>query len=226
MLLTESNSTLTMIILAFAVMGLPQCGLLAINYLYQKNQQALTFPEKLGKKTPARDMMYLVFGCFTYLGMLFILPASTMSILLLQILFVTLSLMVICTDLDQQVILDAVNLVLAIGGILFIFATDLPFMEHILTGLGSGLAFLLLAIVTRGGIGGGDIKFMAALGLWLGYSGIINAFMIGAVLGGIVALMLMITKRLKRGDLFAYGAYYAIGGMIAFVIKFSPVFAQ
>ena len=81
MLLTESNSTLTMIILAFAVMGLPQCGLLAINYLYQKNQQALTFPEKLGKKTPARDMMYLVFGCFTYLGMLFILPASTMSIL-------------------------------------------------------------------------------------------------------------------------------------------------
>ena len=57
MLLTESNSTLTMIILAFAVMGLPQCGLLAINYLYQKNQQALTFPEKLGKKTPARDMM-------------------------------------------------------------------------------------------------------------------------------------------------------------------------
>ena len=39
---------------------------------------------------------------------------------------------------------------------------------QLLTAIASGLILLLLAILTRGGIGGGDIKLLAALGLWPG----------------------------------------------------------
>lgn len=224
MLLTEENSTLIMIILTFTVMGLPQCGLLLINYLYKRNQKSLTFPEKLTRKTPARDMMYLVFSCFTYLGCIFILSPSTLEVMLLQIIFLTLCMISICTDLDQQVILNAVTLPLAICGVLFTFAADLSFQDHIIAGLGAGGVFFLLAILTRGGIGGGDIKLMTALGLWLGTAGIINTFIIGAVLGGVIAFLMLITKRLKRGDFFAYGAYYAIGGIATFLMQNSPYF--
>ena len=39
---------------------------------------------------------------------------------------------------------------------------------QLLTAIASGLIFLLLPLLTREGIGWGDIKILASLGLWLG----------------------------------------------------------
>ena len=39
---------------------------------------------------------------------------------------------------------------------------------QLLTAIASGLIFLLLPLLTRGGLGWGDIKILAALGLWPG----------------------------------------------------------
>jgi len=73
---------------------------------------------------------------------------------------------------------------------------------------------LILYIATKGrGIGGGDIKLMAAAGLLLGWKSIILAFVIGCVLGSIIHLIRM--KVSKQDHVLAFGPYLAAGILIA-----------
>ncbi len=73
---------------------------------------------------------------------------------------------------------------------------------------------LILYIATKGrGIGGGDIKLMAAAGLLLGWKSIILAFVTGCVLGSIIHLIRM--KVSKQDHVLAFGPYLAAGIFIA-----------
>ena len=84
-----------------------------------------------------------------------------------------------------------------------------------LDGEAAGFAvFLVLAVATRGGIGGGDIKLIAALGLWLGTDQLLTVACTGMILGGVAALLLLVTKRRKRGEMFAYGPYFTVAALV------------
>ena len=73
---------------------------------------------------------------------------------------------------------------------------------------------LLLYLLTRGrGIGGGDIKLMAAAGLFLGWKRCILAFVIGCILGSVIHLIRM--KVSKQDHVLAFGPYLAAGIFIA-----------
>ena len=73
---------------------------------------------------------------------------------------------------------------------------------------------LILYLVTRGrGIGGGDIKLMAAAGLLIGVKSIILAFVIGCVLGSVIHVIRM--KVSKTDHVLAFGPYLAAGIFIA-----------
>ncbi len=75
---------------------------------------------------------------------------------------------------------------------------------------------LILYLATKGrGIGGGDIKLMAAAGLFLGWKNIILAFVIGCVLGSIIHIVRM--KVSKQDHVLAFGPYLAAGIFIASV---------
>jgi Flp pilus assembly protein protease CpaA len=50
--------------------------------------------------------------------------------------------------------------------------------------IGGGL-FLLVYLISRKGLGGGDVKFMAAAGLYLGFSGTIPVMLYGTVLAAL-----------------------------------------
>lgn len=217
MLPLDISPTNLTIIYGIAIFALPPCALLLINYLYRTHTDILTFPEKLSMSTTRRDILYITASCIAYMAMIFCLPIISIDILLLQVFFVTFMLIIACTDFEQQVIFDKINLALAIGGIIYILCARFSLTSHILVGLGSGIIFLLLSILGRGALGGGDIKLMTALGFWLGYQGILQTIILGSILGGAAAFFLLITKRLKRKDPFAYGAYYAIAALIVFL---------
>ncbi len=90
--------------------------------------------------------------------------------------------------------------------------------EHIWTYLIGMIAIsgflLILFIVTGGrGIGGGDIKLMAAAGLLLGWKGIVAAFFLGCILGSIIHIFLM--KFFKKDRTLAFGPYLSLGIYIA-----------
>jgi len=65
--------------------------------------------------------------------------------------------------------------------------------------LGGGL-FLLVYLVSRKGIGGGDVKYMFAAGLYLGLDGTIPSILIGSLLTTLTGLGLILFKKLKRND--------------------------
>ena len=73
---------------------------------------------------------------------------------------------------------------------------------------------LILYYLTKGrGIGGGDIKLMAAAGLFLGWKNIILALVIGCILGSIIHLIRM--KVSKAEHVLAFGPYLAAGIFIS-----------
>ncbi len=84
-----------------------------------------------------------------------------------------------------------------------------------LTGAVSVSGFLLiLYLVTKGrGIGGGDIKLMAAAGLFLGWKNCILAFVIGCITGSIIHLIRM--KISKQDHVLAFGPYLSFGIFVA-----------
>jgi prepilin peptidase CpaA len=72
-------------------------------------------------------------------------------------------------------------------------------------------------------LGGGDVKFLAALGLWVDFSG--AAWLVAAVLiaGGVLALALLVSRALRRGGedaqsskMIPYGLAITAGSLIVF----------
>ena len=114
------------------------------------------------------------------------------------------------TDFEQQVIFDKMMLPFALLGCIATSVIGLPVLDHALAAAAGGAIFLLLAILRRNGIGGGDIKLIAALGLWIGTKPLTIVVMAGLVLAGIAALILLITGKKKRDETFAYGPYFTI----------------
>ncbi len=148
--------------------------------------------------------------CLFFLPWLSLLAASQGPVIFLgRLLFCCLCAICIVSDGEQQIIFDEVLLCLAAGGIFFMPAGAL--YGHVVAGFLAGFAFLLLTILFSGSIGGGDIKLVAAGGLWLG-SHIIEALLYGVLLGGLAALVLLLRGRGKN-SYFAYGPYL-IAGML------------
>lgn len=81
--------------------------------------------------------------------------------------------------------------------------------------------YLVLRAMSRGGIGGGDVKLAALIGLVLGWHGW-QVLMIGAasafVLGAVYALVLMAIRRANRSTRIAFGPWMIIGAVLGIAI--------
>jgi len=97
-------------------------------------------------------------------------------------------------------------------GLAYTMHMELPLANHIAAALGGGLLFFILTVVTKGAIGGGDIKLIASMGLWLGVRPMLSVITYGFISGGLAALFLLLTKQKKRHSYFAYGPYFALSG--------------
>ncbi|GAB3598670.1 hypothetical protein GCM10027408_15580 [Microbacterium tumbae] len=81
--------------------------------------------------------------------------------------------------------------------------------------------FYVLLSLTGGGVGGGDVKLAAVIGLVLAWHGWQSLF-IGAaaafLLGAVYALVLMSLRRAKRTTRIAFGPWMIIGAAIGIVV--------
>jgi len=74
--------------------------------------------------------------------------------------------------------------------------------------------FLLIALVSRGGMGWGDVKLAALIGLATGFPMVFVAIIMAAILGGIVAVALMIAKKRGRREMIPFGPFLAVAAMV------------
>jgi leader peptidase (prepilin peptidase)/N-methyltransferase len=87
--------------------------------------------------------------------------------------------------------------------------------------LAGGGLLLLIAVVGRGAMGAGDVKFAGALGAVLGFPLILHGLFYGIIAGGLAALVLLVTRRVGRKDYIAYGPYLALGAWIVWTRAFA-----
>lgn len=81
-----------------------------------------------------------------------------------------------------------------IGGILFSAFKGLPQLIESILGLGLGAGILILPFALRW-LGAGDVKFFGALGAILGVKWVPRIFFYSALLGGLLALIVIVLGR-------------------------------
>lgn len=82
-------------------------------------------------------------------------------------------------------------------------------------------AYFLLAVINPDGMGLGDVKLAAALGLALGFSGwtyVLVGFMCAFVLGALVSIALMVSGRATRKTKIPFGPFMVMGAILTLVI--------
>ena len=130
-----------------------------------------------------------------------------LSIPALQYSLLTLALIIaVGTDLSHQEIPDQVSLgASAVLGVISLVTLDWPRM------LGGAILFgilLFIALASKGGMGGGDIKLALGIGLALGWRIGLVALALAILLGGALAIVLLLRGR--RGQL-PFGPFLALG---------------
>ena len=88
------------------------------------------------------------------------------------------------------------------------------FLDYLIGLLAVSVVLAILYYATGGrAIGGGDVKLMAACGLFLGWKLIIMAFLLGCVLGAVIHVIRM--KVSHEDHVLAMGPYLSLGVFIA-----------
>lgn len=91
------------------------------------------------------------------------------------------------------------------------------FLNSLAAGFGAFLIFLIIFLVYPKGMGEGDPKLAGAVGLFVGYPGVLVALWIAVVAGGILAIGLLASRKRGRKDAIPFGPFLAASAIITFV---------
>jgi leader peptidase (prepilin peptidase)/N-methyltransferase len=124
------------------------------------------------------------------------------------------------TDIEQRRIPNLLTLTASIAGVLIglvMHPGGVP--AQILWAVGAGLFLLIFAILSRGGLGMGDVKLGFVLGLFL-RNHVVLALVVGMFAGGIGGLGVLLVRGIAAGrkTRIAYGPFLALGGVVAVLV--------
>lgn len=165
-------------------------------------------------KLPLRYPLLELITAFAYLGVS--ITNSTNMDLILNLIFVSLLICITFIDIDTFMIFDRFHVLIAILAILRIITFNHSWIDHLIGALVISVPYLILATLTQG-MGGGDIKLVAALGLYLGVRPMIMSFMLTSIIGGVYAIAILLTKKKSMKAQLPYGPFICIGAYIALV---------
>jgi len=118
-------------------------------------------------------------------------------------------------DLDHKIIPNIITLPgIAVGLGLSVWALPITPQTSLFGLLVGGALFYLIAVVSKGGMGGGDIKLIAMIGAFLGWQGALFTIFSGALLGSLVGMMLMLLGKKGRKDKVPFGPFLSCGAVL------------
>jgi leader peptidase (prepilin peptidase)/N-methyltransferase len=119
-------------------------------------------------------------------------------------------------DLRYLIIPDSITLPGILAGFLASLVSQrLSRAESVGGILLGGALFVVVILLSRGGMGGGDLKLGAMLGAFLGWKALLVALFVAVALGGLAAAGLLASGKLARKDAVPFGPFLAIGGAAA-----------
>lgn len=89
-------------------------------------------------------------------------------------------------------------------------------LNYLLTGVGAGIFFLAIVIISKGRwMGIGDIKLAFLMGLLLGFPYILVALFFSFLMGAIIGIGLILAKRKTMKSEVPFGPFLVVGTFIA-----------
>lgn len=121
-------------------------------------------------------------------------------------------------DIERQIIPDVITLPGIVVGFCASMAIGrIPWWDSLVGIVIGGGIFLVIILASGGGMGGGDMKLGAMFGAFLGWKVTLVALFVAVVLGGLLALTLLISGRVRRKDPIPFGPFLATGGAIGLI---------
>ena len=135
-------------------------------------------------------------------------------------------------DYKIQIIPNRLNLTIFEVGIVIAFIyglSDVAITINMILGmLAGGGIFLLITLIGglfygKEAMGFGDVKLMGALGLFFGLSNIIIVTLLSFLIGAILSIILLISKKKKSDEYIPFGPFIVIASFISIYIPFEQI---
>ena len=128
----------------------------------------------------------------------------------------------VVTDWRKREIPNWLNAAIALGAIPFWYATGVSLWPDVAVHVGVAAAVFAFfaAAFALGWMGGGDVKLLGALALWLSWPAVVQLLFIMSIAGGVLTLAMAIPHRLARrtaaleipyGIAIAFAGFWLIG---------------
>jgi leader peptidase (prepilin peptidase)/N-methyltransferase len=133
-------------------------------------------------------------------------------------------------DYRLQIIPNRLNLSMFEIGLIITFLygiVNINIAKDMLLGMVTGAGIFLIITLIGGLVAGkeamgfGDVKLMGALGLYTGLSGIIVVALMAFLLGAVISILLIVTKKKKTDEYIPFGPFIVIATFIAIFVPFS-----
>lgn len=125
---------------------------------------------------------------------------------------------VVVTDLKSRHISNWLNLIIALGAPILWLANGMTFWPDMIGQI--GLAVIIFTIFAGlfaiGAMGGGDVKLLTALSLWMHWLTFLELLVIMSIAGGLLTMLMMISKQIRKtkGPIkVPYGVAIAFSGL-------------
>ena len=144
-------------------------------------------------------------------------------VLLVRFIFTSAMVVLFVTDLQHRVLPDAVTIPGAIVGWCCSWVSPLGWLDSSI-GIVVGGTFLFVVSETyyrirgREGLGMGDVKMLAMIGAFLGWELTLVTLMMASVLGSLVGVMMVISKRGDVRYALPLGSFLAISATVMLVV--------
>lgn len=143
--------------------------------------------------------------------------------LVLMTLYSCILFLIFVIDLEQRLILRVVIFPAIAIAILGSFVYPGLGVRRALLGGAFAFVFFYLVVIIgrlvfkRGVMGGGDVNLAAFIGLITGFPDVIGALIITISLGGLVSLILVLSRILRLKSYIPYGVFLVVGGLAVLV---------
>ncbi|MCM3116747.1 prepilin peptidase [Neobacillus sp. MER 74] len=91
-----------------------------------------------------------------------------------------------------------------------------PWWDSLLGAVTGFILLLLIAVVSKGGMGGGDVKLYALIGLVLGIKLVLLSFFLSTLFGAVIGGLALLLKIVNRRQPIPFGPFIAAGTLTAY----------
>lgn len=112
---------------------------------------------------------------------------------------------------------DTYNIIVAVLGVFNVFY--FKNFSYLITGIISFVVFFLISLISKGALGGGDIKLSLGIGMFISLKKYLNFIMLTFGIGAVIALFFMITKGKNKEDKLPFAPFMSLGAILTLLIS-------